>query len=377
MRILFSGPTTFVAAPAALRCLEPGGSSTIALPAHGAATLLDALPLADGRVAAVFDDKALIIYVRGADGWVVDGGVRNCAKKPAALSLLAAIPAIVIGETSGDVLAFPAAPERTESRGVLTHTSSTISALATAADGTLLYSGDTDGRIKVTRVADLRLEAVCLGRTAAAVTAISDAGPGLVVSGAADGWLSLWSPQTGALLEAAPISSAGDASLPPSAAAPSRAPRSAAAPSVVLAVFGPGSDGSRLVACAITGAPRLDVFTIAPAAGSAGVAAPTEGLLKHTLTLHCAGGVQALVASPASVADVLVPGRVSSAAPVAASAILLVLCSVGDEAGSGTLRIKSIDLTAAVASPDAVGGGEIASDAALALAAIDWGAVAP
>lgn len=382
MRILFSGPAILVATPTALRYLESGGSASVALPARGSATLVDALPLADGRVAAVFDDKALVIYGKGADGWTADGSVRTCAKKPAALSLLSAIPALVIGETSGDVVAFSTDPGRAESRGVLTHTSSTISALGTSDDGSLLFSGDSDGRVKVTRVADLRLQAVYLGRTAASVTVIGDAGSNLVISGAADGSLSLWSAQTGALLGAASISGAGDApSLPPPAAHLPRA-RSAASPSVILAVLGPGSDGRRLVACALAGAPRIDLFAIAPAAEAAGAAAAAD-TLSHITTVHCAGGVQALSKAPASVAEALLAGAVS---PSSAAAVLLVLTNSRLEACAGTLHVEAIDLFAARAAPAASGSAlapawlhaaDAGSAATRALSAIDWGSIAP
>ena len=386
MKVFFCGGSIAVATPSGIAVFDLATTSTTTLPRRPAA-IIDALALSENRIAVVYDDKALVTFAHGATGWTAEGDVRTCAKKPTSLALLAAVPAVLVGEMSGDIIAYAASTGRRETRPVLTHTSSGVSTLATSSDGSLLFSGDEDGRIKITRMADLRLQAVCLplGRSVAAVKALVDVGGhagcaagSLLFSAAADGSLSLWDATTGALLGHAegPAGAESGAAAAGGAIAASAATEGGAAaaespatPRLCLA----GAPGA--AAAAVAGSPAVRLAAVVQAAGGG-----MPRLECASLVLDSGaggGGVQALATVPASAARILSP----AAAPGDLRAFMLALCNSRAGGSSSSLRLRAFQAMAAVGQA-ALGGpllertdAEGGSAAARALAAVDWASI--
>lgn len=383
MKVFFCGGSIAVATPSGIAVFDLATSSTTTLPRRPAAAIIDALALPDNRIAVVYDDKALVIFSHGATGWTAEGDVRTCAKKPTSLALLSAVPAVLVGEMSGDVIAFAASAGRRETRPVLTHTSSGVSTLATSSDGSLLYSGDEDGRIKITRVADLRLQVVCLplGRSVAAVKALVDVGGhggcaagSLLLSAAADSSLSLWDAATGALLGHAegPAGAESGAAAGGASSASGTTKGGAAAAEVAATTRFCLAGAPGAAATAVAGSPAVRLAVVAQAGGAGGGVPRLEC---SSLVLDSGaggGGVQALATAPASAARILCP----AATPGDLPAFMLALCG---GSGGSSLRLRAFQAT-----PAAVLGGPLllertdaegGSAAARALAAVDWAAL--
>ena len=376
MRVFSSGSSIFVATPQRLCCYNLDRSSCQILPLHKS-SLIDATPLVGDRITAVYDDKSLVIFARSDAGWAYQGDGYTCLKKPSGLVTLDN-GVVVVGDKSGDVLGYSS--DVVGSRAILTHTSSMISSLATSSDGALLFSGDCDGRIKITRVADQRLHAICLGLTASEVTALCDAGPGRLLSASANGTLSLWCTSSGTLMDSklrsddpstssiSTTSTTTTGSASDSTAAigkvtsfvtssrsawfrgASDATGTAQATKLgpILAAVGIDACGNRLIACAFAGTSLIQIFSVLSSATASGTSLARDSLLSCVAEARISGKVCAMAIAPKNLAHTLSSSvgaedpRLLETRVAVGPAVLLVLETTSGEA----YRVNAFDVTA-------------------------------
>ncbi|DAZ99474.1 TPA: hypothetical protein N0F65_001659 [Lagenidium giganteum] len=110
--------------------------------------------------------------------------------------------AVVVGEKTGEAVAFPFPDINRDLKTLLGHTTSMITHMATNSDSSLLLTADRDEKIRVSRFPQTSIvQSYCLGHEAS-LTKISCCvlTPELVVSTSLDNTIKLWNMKSGELL---------------------------------------------------------------------------------------------------------------------------------------------------------------------------------
>jgi hypothetical protein len=149
--------------------------------------------------ASVGDDKQVLIWDRKKGVLLFQ---KVLGKKPTCVAfttLSDTEQVLLVGDKTGDVIAFPVADISQKSRVLLGHTASIITALTMADDGKLLISADRDEKIRVSNFPQTAsVNAYCLGHSEfISCLAVSKCSP-VVFSGSGDGTIAAWNYQTGA-----------------------------------------------------------------------------------------------------------------------------------------------------------------------------------
>ena len=105
---------------------------------------------------------------------------------------------LLVGDKTGDVLAFPVPDVNQRSKVLLGHTASIITGLLMAAEGKLLVTADRDEKIRVSQFPQTSsIHAYCLGHSEFITCLAVSAQSPVVFSGSGDGTVAAWNYLTG------------------------------------------------------------------------------------------------------------------------------------------------------------------------------------
>ncbi|KAJ0399156.1 hypothetical protein P43SY_007305 [Pythium insidiosum] len=114
---------------------------------------------------------------------------------------------VIVGEKTGEVVAMPFPDLDRDLKSLLGHTTSMVTAMATAAEGSLLLTADRDEKVRVSQFPRTSLvQSYCLGHKAA-LTAVASSvmTPDLAVSTSLDNTIKLWRLSTGEELDSSAL----------------------------------------------------------------------------------------------------------------------------------------------------------------------------
>ncbi|GLE03932.1 hypothetical protein PINS_up012843 [Pythium insidiosum] len=114
---------------------------------------------------------------------------------------------VVVGEKTGEVVAMPFPDLSRDLKPLLGHTTSMITAVATAANDSLLLTADRDEKVRVSHFPRTSLvQSYCLGHKAALTAVVSSVmTPDLAVSTSLDNTIKLWRLSTGEEIDSAAL----------------------------------------------------------------------------------------------------------------------------------------------------------------------------
>ena len=124
-------------------------------------------------------------------------------KRPSAVVFAENLQALIIGDKAGDTYAVTFPDVTLKKKLLFGHCSSIITSLAVSADGRYLISADRDEKVRVTCFPSTHIiQSFCMGHTEFVSAVITlKALPNLLISGAGDGTVRLWSLDSGLLLD--------------------------------------------------------------------------------------------------------------------------------------------------------------------------------